>query len=539
MSNDQLEKLFNLEQKQDLLEVENSRIKECLEERDENNKVLGQNIDIMQSRIVELHEENENLIQTIARKEIDIDSLQKEIIEINAEYKNNMNIEKDKKECENQLMIKEAELKEIKEEMKQLEDCYNKSIKDNHHQKMKHNSEISSFTNEYERQKRKLVDQIRSLEDELERKHEETQNIIMDKIQLENKISEFDQEQYEAKIIQLKSDLKKNKILFKDLQKQFVLGNDSFKNRKLIKQMKNQIEELENERNIAIKLKKSAEDEIIDLHDQIKEVTNAKTAIDERFVETTRENLCLAALVQDNEDEIEEIMRKFKASVFALTSQQVTLDTQSETIESYEEEKIKLLAEIESLHQRLDLEVQPMNSNKQKHFENKIKELERKLELEETTCQRQETIIERLKQYLDKLENENEKIIKTLKSKEEIQQNFDSQLKNMREDYISLQVKEMAISEKKGILERQLEISESETMHVKSQLTLANQRIEDLHSILNSDTDSDCSVYSFTDEAEDDLDIFLQNHRKKMAEQKEEEIRIRKSIYVEQTESEC
>ena len=111
----------------------------------------------------------------------------------------------------------------------------------------------------------------------------------------------------------------------------------------------------------------------------------------------------------------------------------------------------------------------------------------------------------------------------------------------MREDYISLLVKEMDISEKKSILENKLEISESETMAVKIQLQLANERIEDLHSILNSDnsdTDSDCSSLVFSDGAEDDLDIFLQNHRKRMAEQKEEEIRIRKSIYVEQTESE-
>ena len=108
----------------------------------------------------------------------------------------------------------------------------------------------------------------------------------------------------------------------------------------------------------------------------------------------------------------------------------------------------------------------------------------------------------------------------------------------MREDYISLLVKEMDISEKNSILENQLEISEAETMAVKTQLQLANERIEDLHSILKSDTDSDCSSLAFSDGAEDDLDIFLQNHRKRMAEQKEEEIRIRKSIYVEQTESE-
>lgn len=216
-----------------------------------------------------------------------------------------------------------------------------------------------------------------------------------------------------------------------------------------------------------------------------------------------------------------------------------TLQTQSETIENYEDEKIKLMEEIEILRQQLDLDGEHLNLSKHKIFENKITELERKLELEETTRQRHETIIERLKQHLERLENENEKIIKTIKAKEEIQQNAYAQFKNMKEDYISLQVKEMDISEKKSILEKHLEISESETNAVKKQLQLANQRVDDLHSILNSDTDSECSSLAFSDGEEDELDIFLDNHRRKMAEQKDEETRIRKSIYVEQTESEC
>ena len=215
------------------------------------------------------------------------------------------------------------------------------------------------------------------------------------------------------------------------------------------------------------------------------------------------------------------------------------MQTQSETIENYEDEKIKLMEEIEILRQQLDLDGEHLNLSKHKIFENKITELERKLELEETTRQRHETIIERLKQHLERLENENEKIIKTIKAKEEIQQNAYAQFKNMKEDYISLQVKEMDISEKKSILEKHLEISESETNAVKKQLQLANQRVDDLHSILNSDTDSECSSLAFSDGEEDELDIFLDNHRRKMAEQKDEETRIRKSIYVEQTESEC
>ena len=84
--------------------------------------------------------------------------------------------------------------------------------------------------------------------------------------------------------------------------------------------------------------------------------------------------------------------------------------------------------------------------------------------------------------------------------------------------------------EKKNIIEKKIEISEAEMLTLQSQLQLANERIEHLQSILTSDSDSDCCSLPVSDEAEDDLQIFLQNHRKRMAEQKEQENRIRENM---------
>ena len=123
----------------------------------------------------------------------------------------------------------------------------------------------------------------------------------------------------------------------------------------------------------------------------------------------------------------------------------MTLQAQSETIENYEDEKIKLMEVIENLHQQLDLKCKPLNLIKQNIFLNKIEELESKLEFEVTSQKRQDIVIERLKQNLERLENEKEIMTKALKAKGEIQQNFDGQLKSLKEDYISLLVKEMDI----------------------------------------------------------------------------------------------
>ena len=88
MSNDQLEKLYNLEKKQDLLEVENSRIKECLKQSDENNKELTQNINTLRAQMTKLDSENEKLKQKVVTREIFIHELIDEMEDVKSGYSN-------------------------------------------------------------------------------------------------------------------------------------------------------------------------------------------------------------------------------------------------------------------------------------------------------------------------------------------------------------------------------------------------------------------------------------------------------------------
>ena len=97
MSNDQLEKLYNLEKKQDLLEVENSRIKECLKQSDEKNNELIKHLNPLRAKIIKLHSENEKLIQNVVKKEIYIKELIDEMEEVKFGYKDNSNFDKIKK----------------------------------------------------------------------------------------------------------------------------------------------------------------------------------------------------------------------------------------------------------------------------------------------------------------------------------------------------------------------------------------------------------------------------------------------------------
>ena len=97
-----------------------------------------------------------------------------------------------KKDCENQLHLKEEEIEEIKQDIKRLKICLSENMDQFHKEKIKHCSELSSLEDEFETQKRELLKQIRRLEDELEINHKETKSIIMEKIFLETKISNLD-----------------------------------------------------------------------------------------------------------------------------------------------------------------------------------------------------------------------------------------------------------------------------------------------------------------------------------------------------------
>ena len=105
MSNDQLEKLCNLEKKQDLIEVENLRIKECLKQSDENNKELTKNINTSNAQMIKLHSENEKLKQKVVKKEIYIQELIVYMEEAKSGFKEYCNIKKIKEDGENQLHL--------------------------------------------------------------------------------------------------------------------------------------------------------------------------------------------------------------------------------------------------------------------------------------------------------------------------------------------------------------------------------------------------------------------------------------------------
>merc|ERR1719189_590453 len=187
-----------------------------------------------------------------------------------------------------------------------------------------------------------------------------------------------------------------------------------------------------------------------------------------------REKADLSSQLEENEEEMHDIMRKYKASVAQVTTDQITIQDQASNIHQLEDEKQKLKEQLAELSQKVDfMDVETVSNLT-------LKRLESKLELEVTTKGRMDTQIGRLKETIERLNKEIDDIRIKEQSSQDQQKKLNRQLRELKEDYATLQGKEGDLVQKNGDLEKQIEVSDVEVMTLKSDLKLAMKRIEDL-----------------------------------------------------------
>merc|ERR1740137_214319 len=121
-----------------------------------------------------------------------------------------------------------------------------------------------------------------------------------------------------------------------------------------------------------------------------------------------RERADLANQLHENEEELQEVIRKYKASVSSVSADQMTIQNQAATIQEHEIERNKLKDQYAEISKRLEemdkaKEGGNVNSAQQQKLEFKIKELETKLELEKTTKGRMESHISRQTDVIESL----------------------------------------------------------------------------------------------------------------------------------------
>ncbi|CAG2057069.1 unnamed protein product, partial [Timema podura] len=250
------------------------------------------------------------------------------------------------------------------------------------------------------------------------------------------------------------------------------------------------LEDTDFARTIAVKAKQALEMDLADLQTTLDEVQRAKSEAEEKASLATRERSEIRSQLEENEEELSEVLKKYRAAVQQLSVDQMVLQDQAGMVAELESERSALkeqLAELAIKLESMETVGDPISSLAQKRLEFRIKELESKLELEQTTRCRMEVQISRMKEAVDKLQNE----CAIQRTKEQTSQDTARKLqrtvRELRDGMSVAEAREAEITQKKRDLEKRLETAEAEATAAKGDLRLALKRIEDLQSAIQGD----------------------------------------------------
>ena len=363
---------------------------------------------------------------------------------------------------------------------------------------------------------------IKNLEQQLEAEHEEKLSFVRERHDLEGKImtlkDAIDHGNSEDEVKKLRKDLKRSKALLKDAQLMLEKQNQDGMNKIILRQLKTQLEDAEFARTAALKARGNIELELVETNSMLEDTTRSKTDLEEKLVKVSRERADLAQQVKENDEEMVELMKKYKASVSACSVDQITIQDQALTIQQLETERNRAQEMLAEMEVKLDhFKGEQVSVAQHRRLELKLRELESKLELEHTSKARLETQIGRLKEVIDGLNKDNENLRSREKSCNDELKKVNKVLREVKEEKSTLQGKDSEYTQKKLDFEKQLELAEAETIAVRNELKIAQRRIEDLQVAIQGDMDTSMGESDEDDDDTGDAEVWLAEARKRIS----------------------
>ncbi|XP_066148738.1 unconventional myosin-XVIIIa isoform X6 [Euwallacea fornicatus] len=462
-------------------------------------------------------------------KEEKLAALQREFDEITCGGKTEEEVtilRKQKIDCERRLQDQEEELDELAGQVQLLEQAKLRLEMSLESMRKEAKKEAQIREEEVEEARCNAQKKVKALEQQLENEHEERTTLLREKHELERRLQAAadaerqDRAGDEALLHRLKRDLKRTKVLLKDTQAQLERQKAETPGKNMIRQLRNQLEDLECARAIALKTKQSLEQELAEMQLLLDDAHKQKTDAEDRANVMLREKTDLQTQVEENEEELAEVLKKYKAAVQQMSVDQMALQEQVCLVSELEVERNHLKEQLAEMSTRLETAESMGGASSNllyKRSELKVKELESKLELEQTTRSRMEVQITRLKETVDKLQNE----ITTSRVKEQQAQDqvrkIQRQLREVKEELNKSLAKESEVIIKKKELEKRCETLEAESATARADLRLALKRIDDLQSAIQGELEDGISNESDSEDdsygSDESVNTFLANHK--------------------------
>ncbi|KAF0038169.1 hypothetical protein F2P81_008653 [Scophthalmus maximus] len=471
---------FDLEQNQAQAEVQRERIQK---------EKLAREKDMMTGEVFNLRQQLQDKDSELCAVNMKVQQLEAELQDVSSqESKDEASLAKVKK----QLRDLEAKVKDQEEELDEqagtiqmLEQAKLRLEMEMERQRQNHCKDIESKDEEVDEIRRSCSKKLKQMEVQLEEEYEDKQKVLRERRELESKLLNA-QDQVSQRDVEtekrLKKDLKRTKVLLADAQIMLDHLKSNAPSKREIAQLKNQLEESEFTCAAAVKARKGMEIEIEDLHIQMEDMVKAKMSLDEQLSRLQREKNDLQSRMEEDQEDMNELMKKHKAAV----------------------------AQLHSLQSQLEFQEQSMvEKSLVSRQEAKIRELETKLEYERTQIKRLESLVGRLKDNLEKMTEERNQHIAGENREKDQNKRMQRQTRDMKEEMAELSKKEGEASRKKHELEMDIESLEAANQSLQVDLKLAFKRIGDLQAAIEDEMESDDNddLINSGDETETDSEV--------------------------------
>jgi len=423
-------------------------------------------------------------------------------------------LKRSKHQLENKLKDQEEELDDLAGQVQLLEQVKTRLEMGLEQERKEHRRELAQREQENEETRCSAAKKIKALECEIENEHEERTALIRERHDLERRLVDSEDRERcrsmndQETISRLRRDIKKLKALLRDAQTMQEQRSDSQSNRIAMRQLRNQLEDAESVRDSAIKARTMAETDLAEVTATLEEMQTARRTAEERASTLARDKNHVQSQLDENEEELAEVLKKYRGTVQQLGVEQTVQQEQASRIAELETDRANLQERLAELTFRLDnMETHgdPAGSLNLKRLQLRVTELESKLQLELTTRTRLEVQIARLKEQADRLESERDAAQCKENAAQETVRKMQRSLREARETMAEKESKDSADVNRKRALEKRAEQAESEVSTVKADLALALQRIDDLQAAMTGDLDDDDEFQSDSDD-DDDLD---------------------------------
>ncbi|XP_015048105.2 unconventional myosin-XVIIIa isoform X11 [Drosophila yakuba] len=494
-----------LEKKQRKFDAECQSLQDASRQDRQAKERYGREKDVLQA-------EKFTLEQTLADTRLDLDlkeeklaSLQRELEEMTfggGTEEEFAQLRRSKNETERRAKEQEEELDEMAGQIQLLEQAKLRLEMTLETMRKEARRESQQRDEELEEVRGNGYKKIKALECQLETEHEERTLLLREKHELERRLSSMedrdrvDRDADEALNQKLRRDLRKYKALLKDAQTQLERLKADTPGKTLIRQLRNQLEDAESARSLAMKARQTAEAELTEVQAMFEESHRARNDAEERANAAHRDRAELQAQIEENEEELGELMKKYSATVKQLNTEQINVSEAEFKLNEMEAERNNLKEQVAELQHRLDNVENlgdPSMAMMSKRLELRTKELESRLELEQATRARLEVQVNRHKEALEKLQNEvTQSKMREMQAQDVIKKSQKS-LRDMREEFHAVSSREQESLTRRKDLEKKMEQMESEGAALKNDLRLALQRIADLQQAMEEEGEEELS----------------------------------------------